>query len=331
MKDTLSLISSLVAVVRDYGNMDFNDEHVQRWLDQFPEEHHKVILTELGSILDKAYLSKMETKRMISEIAADSNIFSEGVGEARFMDPKQGEGTQKVLLQLFDETISKEHGISIEECGKGEPASYIYIDEAIWSGDRFISGLRAWVRDFDDLHAISRMDIIVLAVHTRDLDYIREQMGKLLPYTRTSLWHFIEFENRPQHAKKVFEGYWPSSGLGYNEETTDYISRIVKMKSRARDKEVPILRKSGHPKSDAYFTGTMNRKLVERLFLEKGVEIANHMKNPEVYMKPMGYDASRTLGFGSYFISYMNISEHCPLVLWWEDDGWYPLFPRNKI
>lgn len=331
MKDTASLISSLVAVVGDYGGMAFNDKHVQRWLDQFPEEHHKVILKELGSIMDKAYLSKKETKRMISEVAADRNVFSEGLEKARFMDTNQGAGTQQELLQLFDETISEAHGISIEECGQGESSSYIYVDEAIWSGEQFIDGLRTWVRDFDDLHDISRMDIIVLAVHTRDLDDIRRQMGRILPYTRISLWHFIEFENGLQHAKEVFEGYWPSSGLGYNEETTDYISRIVKMKSRTREKEVPILRKSGHPKSDAYFTGAMNRKLVERLFLEKGVEIVNHMKKPEIYMKPMGYDAARTLGFGSYFISYMGISKHCPLVLWWEDEGWYPLFPRNEI
>lgn len=329
MKDTGDLISSLLAAVSDYGNRNFSDGHVERWLEQFPAEHHKVILKELANVLGRSYLSRMEMKRMIGEITADANIFPDSVESVKFMDPRKAEGNQKMVLQMFDEALSEAYGISMAECGKGEVASYIYIDEAIWSGERFVDGLRRWVATFDDLQSIERLDIIVFAVHTRDLDYITAQMERLLPHTRIYLRHFIEFKNRLDDAKKVYEGYWPSSGIGYNEETTDYISRIVKMRSNVRDEGVPILRKSGHPKSDAYFTGAMNRKLVEKLFLEKGVEIVNHMMKPEVYMKPLGYDASRTLGFGSYYISHLNISDHCPLVMWWEEGGWYPLFPRK--
>lgn len=50
----------------------------------------------------------------------------------------------------------------------------------------------------------------------------------------------------------------------------------------------------------------------------------------------MGYDYQHTLGFGSYFVSYRNIANNCPVVLWWGDleghsgiNNWYPLFPRK--
>ena len=55
-------------------------------------------------------------------------------------------------------------------------------------------------------------------------------------------------------------------------------------------------------------------------------------------MRPMGYEYLESLGFGSVFITYRNIANNCPLVLWWGDttyspnhpfSSWYPLFPRK--
>jgi hypothetical protein len=52
----------------------------------------------------------------------------------------------------------------------------------------------------------------------------------------------------------------------------------------------------------------------------------------------MGFEYFESLGFGSVFITYRNIANNCPLVLWWGDTNyhpshpfskWYPLFPRK--
>lgn len=52
----------------------------------------------------------------------------------------------------------------------------------------------------------------------------------------------------------------------------------------------------------------------------------------------MGFDNNKTTGFGSVFITYRNIANNCPLVLWWGDTSmsdshpfskWHPLFPRT--
>lgn len=51
----------------------------------------------------------------------------------------------------------------------------------------------------------------------------------------------------------------------------------------------------------------------------------------------MGYNLIQSFGFGSFCATDFNISNTCPLVLWWgnvtkqgnELDCWYPLLPRR--
>src|SRR5450755_4549701 len=52
----------------------------------------------------------------------------------------------------------------------------------------------------------------------------------------------------------------------------------------------------------------------------------------------LGFMKLISLGFGTFFVTYRNISNNCPLVLWWGDPSypsthplgkWYPLFPRR--
>ena len=52
---------------------------------------------------------------------------------------------------------------------------------------------------------------------------------------------------------------------------------------------------------------------------------------------PLGYNLTPSLGFGSFCATDLNISNTCPIVLWWgnviekgnELDCWYPLLPRR--
>ena len=51
----------------------------------------------------------------------------------------------------------------------------------------------------------------------------------------------------------------------------------------------------------------------------------------------MGYNLTPSFGFGSFCATDLNISNTCPIVLWWgnviekgnELDCWYPLLPRR--
>lgn len=85
------------------------------------------------------------------------------------------------------------------------------------------------------------------------------------------------------------------------------------------------------------FSCVENRSIVEREFLLKGIEIASKTHCDENGLYPLGFNLWPSLGFGSFCATYLNISNTCPLVLWWGNvvergdllDCWYPLLPRR--
>ena len=59
----------------------------------------------------------------------------------------------------------------------------------------------------------------------------------------------------------------------------------------------------------------------------KGIKLLNRVgDNKGLY--PLGYNVFPSLGYGSFCATDLNISNTCPLVLWWSLD-WYPLLPRR--
>lgn len=84
------------------------------------------------------------------------------------------------------------------------------------------------------------------------------------------------------------------------------------------------------------FTGLKNRDIVEEFFLKAGIEIVKDIQEQNgVY--PLGYSNTPSFGLGSFCASDLNISNTCPIVLWWGNvvkqgnklDSWYPLLPRR--
>jgi hypothetical protein len=68
--------------------------------------------------------------------------------------------------------------------------------------------------------------------------------------------------------------------------------------------------------------------------LKKGIEIINSINNISAEgLRPLGMTnpSYKTLGTGTHFFTWRNISNTCPLVFWWETNGWHPLFPvKNR-
>ena len=77
MNHKQSLINSLVSIAGDYQKVDFNSSHVQRWVEQFPDDSHKVLLRNLVSILEKTYYSKNEVEVFFQNVLQDDSIFLE--------------------------------------------------------------------------------------------------------------------------------------------------------------------------------------------------------------------------------------------------------------
>lgn len=331
---TENMIDAIVKIAEDYEGTNFTNEHVEKWLNQFLPEQHDLILKELHSILSKVYVSKEGVIKFFEALIENENIFPMHIKNYKFINPQKIGGSQKVMLEIVGDAIQKKYGISLEECGQNYVSSYIYIDDAIYSGNRVVRDIQNWADTINDPNSIVRIDIIVIAFHNRNFKYIKEQIEKVLPKAEIKFWRRIEFLDSLRGSRQQFESYWPSAELEYNNQTDEYIASVTESRSAKQNEIIPLLRNSGEPILDEYFTNSQNRKLVEKIFFEKGVEIVNYAVKPNPNMRPMGYDFSKTLGFGSYFVTYRNIANNCPLVLWWGDlnavgiDNWYPLFPR---
>ena len=239
-------------------------------------------------------------------------------------------------MEILNELVQYKYGISLEDCGQTNATSYIYVDDAIYSGNRVIRDIQKWTNEIDDTNSIERLDIIVIAMHSRNMNYVTKEVQKALPNTTVNFWRGLKFSDSLRGSYNHFESFWPSEELGYNHTTEEYMESVNDTRSEAQKNNIPLLREAGHPKNDNYFTSLTNRKDVEKIFFEKGVEIVSYARNPNPNMRPMGYDSSKTLGFGSYFVTYRNIANNCPVVLWWGNpnafsgiNNWYPLFPRT--
>ncbi|TKI89913.1 hypothetical protein FC699_25095 [Bacillus wiedmannii] len=333
---TANMINAIVEIARDYEGTDFTNTHVNTWLNQFPSNQHDLILQELHSILSKTYISKESVIKFFENLMDNKNIFPQRIENYKFINPQEIGGSQKAMLEIVEGVIQEKYGLSLDDCGQDIITSYIYIDDAIYTGNRVNRDIQRWANELYDPSLVLQIDIIVLALHRRNIDYVRRQIKDVLPNARITFWRCVEFCDDIFEVKKLFESYLPSSELEYNDETNRYIESVRETRTAAQNEKVPLLRNNGEPKSDKYFTGLQNRNLVEKIFFEKGVEIVSYAMNPNQNMRPMGYDSRKTLGFGSYLVTYRNIANNCPVVLWWGDlnafagiDNWYPLFPRT--
>ena len=82
--------------------------------------------------------------------------------------------------------------------------------------------------------------------------------------------------------------------------------------------------------------GSLKEDIVEEEFLKKGIAITKNIQDHKG-LYPLGYNLTPSFGFGSFCATDLNISNTCPIVLWWgnviekgnELDCWYPLLPRR--
>ena len=99
-----------------------------------------------------------------------------------------------------------------------------------------------------------------------------------------------------------------------------------------------LFRRPGVLAQEKLFSTFEARRVVEKAFLKKGIQIVKASKNSAPSIRPLGFMKLISLGFGTFFVTYRNIANNCPLVLWWGDPDfptthpfgkWYPLLPRR--
>ncbi|MBD1365141.1 hypothetical protein IDJ77_15095 [Mucilaginibacter sp. ZT4R22] len=332
----------IVDIINDYENNAMTPEHVIDWVSQFEREDQEFILDELAVIFEKTYFSKAKCKEMLSGYLkflkghykyADVPTF---LRETVFLDLQLADKSQSELLSLLEEIIQEEYQMPLADCGK-IANHYLYLDDVLSTGNTIYGQISNWLNEDNEIDASKtnfaylkahniKLSVCLLCLHQwgySNVEYrlmmnVDAETKKYITYFR-----FYEIENNLKALKPALNLMLPvDSQLA---EVGNYLATLEEATANA-DR---AFRKANQPVEEKLFSSPENRTRIENIFLKKGIEILGRVQNLTVKsIRPLGYTVKshKTLGLGTLFFTYRNIPNNCPIVFWWGNNNWRPLF-----
>lgn len=325
MSERDDLLASMAHTARDYRSGEvasLTPARVDRWIGQFDSAVQLPILREMDHVLKRTYFSLARvTSFLRGLIRTERLVGTEPCAfwrNVNFLDIQGGGNSQTEMLALFNELLQENCGFGVAQCGGGGSSVFVYLDDAIFTGNRVRRDLEAWIRD--EAPNKVALHIISIALHSGGQYYASGYIGKAAVATGKTIdvtwWRAIELEDRKAHS-----------------ETTDVLRPTHIPNDPAVQAYVqamrypPTLRRPGSLGVNAVFATNAGRVLLEQEFLKAGVRIRQVCPNLGATQRPLGHITLDTLGFGSLIVTFRNCPNNAPLALW-VGEPWNPLFPR---
>ncbi len=343
-------LALLADIIKDYrkGELDYtiNVNHINKWLVQFSPESQDIILQETLYVLQNWYFSNQYVDEKIDRIPTylqkqygyqTPNAVCNSVC---FLDIQKDGTSQHTIVSRFADRMRERYNISIKTNIEKSINHYVYFDDGLYTGSRARKDLKEII---GSLPKDSILEVFYIVVCESAFSYTKEiasqyaeQCGiTLLMHTwkhifdvKTSEWSEDGSERWHAH----YNCLWPMPSLEKNEYVNAYVEKL-----NISNKASKFLFRKFNWVSDAgIFSSVQNRAIVEEEFLIHGIAILESVvEGKGIY--PLGYNVFPSLGLGSFCAFDMNISNTCPLVLWWGNnsikgdllDNWYPLLPRR--
>lgn len=325
MKERQTLLESIAQTTADYrkGEVDApTPAHVDRWIGQFDAGVQLPMLREMDHVLKRTYFSlKNVTKflrgliRTEKLVGNDPCVFWRGVN---FLDIQGGGNSQTEMLGLFNEVLQEKCCLGIEQCGDAGSV-FVYLDDAIFTGNRVRRDLEAWVKDKAPNKAA--LHIVSIALHSGGQYYAGGHITKAAAASGKKIdvtwWRAIELEDRKAYSDSA--DVLRPTDVPDDPDVQAYVQSM---------KYPPTLRKPGSVGAHALFGSDEGRYVLEQEFLKAGARIRRLCPNLGATQRPLGHMTLDTLGFGSLIVTFRNCPNNAPLALW-VGEPWYPLFPRT--
>lgn len=320
-----NLLQDIAYRIRDYRAGEIAQPsagHVDRWINQFPAEAQLPLLAELAHVLSKTYADKETVQNFLGSVLAADSVagkdpaaFWRGV---RFLDVQTAGHSQRDMLALLDPILRSRFGYGLADCG-ADPHTYVYIDDGLYSGGRIGGDLVDWINGPAPNQA--KVWVIVMVIHNLGEYFVKKDLKPVIAASGKAIdvqfGCAIRIENRKAY-KDVSDVLWPTA-IPNDPMTQNYIAGLG---------AAQVFRTPGNVGGHGFFSTDAQRVLMEQEFLKAGVRIRATCPYLNEYMRPLGSSLMRTMGLGSPFVTYRNIANNTPLVLW-AGDPWYPLFPRK--
>ena len=346
-------IEKIFNLIQDYrsGDSDFSGiskEHIIRWINQFDEIDRNFLLNELLYLLPKSYLSKNNVLRITQksfEIYKDDlnyDSVQSFLDETRFLDCQDSDKSQKALLGIIDEILKEKYEYSISSCGSRQVKNWIYVDDVLASGGTFRTEITEKIQNYGASRFESEKVNVIASffiLHSWGQSNVKYILDDYFDHKISNQLHFYrvaEIENDPRinwyNSNPDFNHVYPVKNE-YGQKYLDYLEGTSK-RDYAWGKEKYAFRDKSYPKKESFYSNPTNRIRYENILLKKGIEIIQSINLVRAdSLRPLGMTppSYKTLGTGSHFFTWRNVSNTCPIVFWWGSNDWYPLFPvKNR-
>jgi len=348
-------IDAIIDIIGDYRIEDISLQyktkidktHFMRWLDQFEESDREFLVDELLHLLPKSYLTKEYTLQVVStefDIISsdfgysDINLFFD---ETEFMDCQPAGKSQKVFLGLIEEVLNTKYGRSLSSCGTSNIKNWYYADDVLASGGTFKKDIISKINQYggenflDSGIRIIGSFVILHSWASKNVRFILDKhlgknLGSKLKFYRVSEIENIPYVNMFTPTQKFNLVYPIKSEVG--EDALKFVEDNLNDEYEYRNEKYAF-RDENYPKQESFFSSAENRVRYEQILLEKGFEIMKSVNQIDAKsLRPLGMTnpSNKTLGTGTHFFTWRNVSNTCPLVFWWGSNEWYPLFPAIR-
>jgi hypothetical protein len=347
------LISNIYSKIQDYrkdeNNPDFliTIERIKKWILQFSEKERIPVLEELDNIFKLRYCSKEDAKGFLDNLLItlkDSlkfNTIEDLLKNTQFLDLQEHGKSQSVMLNLFNELIHNKFNLSLNDCGAESKKYSIYIDDFLCTGLTMYNNIMEWQQHkFDDKktnkEAIEDKSttLILTYIFTHNKNY-RKKLSQMkvtiskLFADNIKLYRCANIENSFDETSKL-DLILPLNSDD-NPVILDYKNTIIGQVDKYTKPRISVdefYRGQTSPKKESFFTNSDNRKLIENIFLIKGIEILNHSNVTKENIRALGYSlpSFKDFGFGTLCFAWRNIPNNTPLVFWYSSSYFMPLF-----
>lgn len=335
-----SQIKKLASIIGDFRQgeltIPLDEAHVQKWLAQFTESKQDVILSETIHILSEWYFDVEALKKYLQEVYQKILELYGSLADVGFLNIQQEGKSQSMLIDLLYQMGMLERQNNQFKCKKHA----VYIDDGLYSGKHIIKDIKRLL-DSEEYTEVTSIDVFVLIGYTSGIQYVTSELEQLCnsKCIKFALYRYKELRN-----DKTIK--YINSGEEYISDQ-DYLWPLPPHMLAADDIEYTIerityskihfcYRDYSRHYTSRIFSSEEARIALENEFLEKGTRILPQ-DSIQKGLYPLGFSPYPSLGFGSFCATAMNISNTCPIVLWWGSieqkgnalDEWYPLLPRR--
>lgn len=325
MKTRNELLTSIATTIQDYRAGEIakpTPAHVDKWVKQFDQAAQDAILIELDHVLSSTYLNRDNVTTFLKGLITNAKLagddpcaFWKGV---QFLNTQGGGNSQREMLALFDVFLKEHCGLQVADCGKNA-TTFVYLDDAVFTGNRILKDLTTWIQGVAPGQAT--VHIITIAFHRGGERYANKQIVQAAAACKKNVtlkwWRIVELEDQPWRINET-DVLRPRS-IGIDPLVAAYVKPFTHAIT-FRDKDG-----IGENK---FFSCEQGRALLEQEMLKAGAKIRNMCPQLGKYQRPLGNMILETLGFGSTIVTFRNCPNNTPLAFW-AGNPWYPLFPRK--